>query len=126
MIPLSTSFGEQRFQPVCRTCHAQKSNEEPREPEHDVLASHFNQRVWDAYVLSERPPPLVHKVQQAESAAGLTIADVRRCRKRALEYNAHEVPVFSPLDDVQRVEDYTLGDINFVSCPAKDLSLIHI
>ena len=47
VIPLSTSFGEQRFQPICRTCHAQKSNEEPRELEQDVLASHFNQRVWE-------------------------------------------------------------------------------
>jgi len=31
-----------------------------------------------------------------------------------LEFNVHEVPVFCPLDDVQRT-DYTLGDINFVT-----------
>ena len=120
IVPLSTSFGEQRFQPICVTCHAQKSSDEPRELEQDVLASHFNQRVWDCYVLSERSPPLVHKAQEVESAAGLTIADVRRCRKRALEFCAHEVPVFSPLDDAQRLEDYTLGDINYVCRPAKD------
>ena len=120
VIPLSTSFGEQLFQPVCCACHGQKSHEEPRELEQDVLASHFNQRVWDSYVLSERPPPLVHKAREVESAAGLTIADVKRCRKRALEHNAHDVPIFSPLDDVQKVSDYTLGDINFVTCPARD------
>ena len=72
-------------------------------------------------MLSKRTPSLVHEVQQADSAAGLTIADVRRCRKRALEYNAHEVPVFSPLDDVQRVQDYTLGDLNFVTRAPKNL-----
>ena len=117
---LSTSFGEQQFQVLCRTCHAVKTHEEPREWERDVLSSHFNATVWRDYVKSDRPPPLVHRNKKVDSLEGLRIADVRRCRKRALELNVHEVPAFCPLDDVQVLNDYTLGDINYVSAPLKD------
>eukprot|EP00973_Karenia_brevis_P010760 1457316-Karenia_brevis.AAC.1 len=55
---LSASFGEQSFQVLCRTCHAVKSHEEPREYEQDVLSSHFNATVWQDYVKTDRPPPL--------------------------------------------------------------------
>ena len=95
--------------------------DEPRDFDSDPLVSHFNSQVWENYVMSERPPPLIHKQKQVgETLDGLYIVDVRRCRKRALEFNVHEVPVFSPLDDVQRMTDYALGDINFVTLPATD------
>ena len=43
--------------------------------------------------MSERPPPLIYKPKQlGETIEGLLIADVRRCRKRALEFNLHAVP----------------------------------
>ncbi len=116
---LSTSFGEQVFEPLCPQCHAQKTSDEPREFDCDPLASHFNSRVWEKYVMTERPPPLIHKHKEVGENKCL-IADVRRCRKRALEFNVHDIPVFCPLDDVQRMVDYTLGDINFVTLTPTD------
>ena len=47
---------------------------------------------------------------------------MKRCRQRALEHNAYPVPVFSPLDCVEAVEDYRLGDINFVD--AKQTNIV--
>ncbi len=48
------------------------------------------------------------------------IADVRRCRKRALEYDVHRVPVFAPLDGMTETAT-TLGDIVFCSRPSKNI-----
>ncbi len=118
----SESFGAQEFQPLCKACHADKTATEPR-LEGDLLASHFETTVWDAYVMSPRPPPLCWKAK-AGAVEGCRIADVRRCRKRALEHNIHEVPVFSPLDSVQPT-DTVLGDIVYCARealnPVRDL-----
>jgi hypothetical protein len=43
------------------------------------------------------------------------IADVRRCRKRALEFNVHPIPVFCPLDEIKERVAPELGDLNFVT-----------
>jgi len=48
---LSTSFGEQVFQPLCASCHTAKTAEEPKDLERDALASHFNQETWIAMSL---------------------------------------------------------------------------
>ncbi len=81
----------------------------------DHLASHLEKKVWEQYVLSPRPPPLVHRVRAVKSLTGMVIADVKRCRKRALEFNVHPIPVFSPLDDIQVRTEPVLGDLNFVT-----------
>ena len=44
------------------------------------------------------------------------ILDIKRCRKRALEFCADELPIFSPLDEVEEV-NYNLGDFVFVDAP---------
>ena len=120
-VALKSSFGQQVFQPLCAQCHALKTNEEPRELERnaDVLTSHFNQHVWNQYVLTSRPPPLVHRLKTVNEIENLSIADVVRCRKRALEHNCHEIPVFCPLDDIEPVNDCQLGDIMFCDAPYK-------
>ena len=38
---LSTSFGEQAFEPICAQCHNQKTCDEPRNFDSDPLVSHF-------------------------------------------------------------------------------------
>lgn len=60
-------------------------------------------------------PPVIHKAGVYGVLEGCWISDVRRCRKSALLHCAHEIPVFSPLDDVQPMRDTTLGDLNFVT-----------
>ena len=92
----SESFGESEFQPLCSACHKEKTATESRSLDTDILASSFCPRAWEQYVFSPRPPPLVYRVRALpESLAGFEIADVRRCRKRALELCAHPLPIGS-------------------------------
>jgi hypothetical protein len=114
----SESFGEQAMLPLCKACHAAKTATEPHSIEPDPLASHFEQAVFDGYVMSPRPPPLVFKAKAFGELEGLRIVDVRRCRMRALMHNVHEIPVFCPLDDIQPTGT-TLGDIVYASKPSK-------
>ena len=53
-------------------------------------------------------PPLLYQSRKLRTLKGCKIADVIRCRKRALEFCAHPIPVFSPLDDPQVVEEGSL------------------
>jgi hypothetical protein len=114
----SESFGEQAMLPLCKACHTSKTATEPHSVEPDPLASHFEQAVFENYVMSPRPPPLVWKAKAFQEIEGCKIVDVRRCRKRALEFNVHPIPVFCPLDDIQPT-DTSLGDIVYVSKPSK-------
>ena len=117
-IRLSQSYGEQvtdSYAPRCLECHATKTSEEPQEFEMHPLESNVDRHVWEEYVMSERPPPLIYKNEVCENVAACRIADVRRCRMRALLLNCHEIPVLSPLDNIQRCDDYVLGDLNFVT-----------
>lgn len=105
----------QEFQPLCFACHKEKTASEPRSMTRDFMASHFEKSVYDNYVMSPRPPPMVYKLKECEEIRGCHIADVIRCRKRALEFNTHPIPVFSPLDKIEAITECTLGDVNFVS-----------
>ena len=42
------------------------------------------------------------------------IFNVRRCRRRALEYCPYNIPVFCPLDNVMERTECKLGDFNFL------------
>ena len=114
---LSESHGPQEFQPLCVECHREKTDHEARTYDADQLASFFEKEVWEQYVASPRPPALVHKLKQDAAAelAELEIADVIRCRRSALLYNAFPLPVFCPLDDIQIRTSLVLGDLNFVT-----------
>ena len=121
-VRLSQSFGPQEpdsFQSVCAACHAAKTINEPQSYEADVLASSVNPHVWGTYVKAARPPPLVHHFEDVpEDLNSLRIADVIRCRRRALEFSEHELPVFCVYDDWVARTEPELGDINFVTRPA--------
>jgi hypothetical protein len=80
---------KQVFQPLCAACHQLKTSQEPRSMTRDLLASHFEKSVYDRYVMSERPPPMVFKLKECEDINNCQIADVIRCRKRALVMNTH-------------------------------------
>ena len=116
---LSESFGEQEFQPLCPECHREKTTHEARMYDGDQLASHFELEVWKRYVESPRPPALVGRLRNAkadEVVKDMEIADVIRCRRSALVYNVHPIPVFCPLDDIkERGTRQELGDLNFVT-----------
>ena len=113
----SESFEQTSFQPLCPECHREKTQKEPRSFDQDPLLSHFEKEVYNQYVKSPRPPPLVHRAKELgdEGIAGCEIADVQRCRKRALQFNVHDLPIFSPLDDIRVRTRPELGDICFLT-----------
>ena len=90
-----------------------KTDVESKSFDTDLLASHFERGVWENYVMSPRTPPLVYETKSDAPVAECEIADVRRCRKRALEYNVHPIPVFCPLDEIKERVSPELGDLNF-------------
>ena len=117
----------QRFAPLCPACHQLKTAHEPRSLSLDFLASHFERSVYESYVLSPRPPPMVFKLKECDDIQGCQIADVIRCRKRSLEFNTHDIPIFCPLDALEEVEASSLGDINFVAkTPRKNGSTLEL
>ena len=56
---------------------------------------------------------MIAKLKECTDAGGLEIADVIRCRRSALLYNVHPLPVFSPLDDIKVRTAFELGDLVF-------------
>ena len=60
----SESLGEQLFQPLCPECHRAKTATETHSFDSDLLVSHFERGVWDAYVMSPRPRPLVYMLKE--------------------------------------------------------------
>ena len=114
---LSESYGEQEFQPLCVECHREKTTHESRMYDGDQLASHFEREVWRRYVESPRPPALVGRLRNCkpEDVKDMEIADVIRCRRSALVYNVHPIPVFCPLDDIKERTRPELGDLNYVT-----------
>ena len=87
----------QESQPLCFACHKLKTQQEPRSMTKDFMASHFEMSVYEAYVTRPRPPPMVHKLKECEEIEGCQIADVIRCRKRALEFNTLPIPIILPI-----------------------------
>ncbi len=92
----SESYGEQLFQNLCPQCHREKTDAESRTHDEDHLASHLEKRVWEQYVHSPRPPPLVHRVKAVKSLTGMVIADVKRCRKRPWSSTCTPCLCFAP------------------------------
>jgi hypothetical protein len=82
VMALSTTFGEQVFQPLCGSCRNTKTAEQPRNYECDAFASHLNLEAYDGYVMSFRPPPSIQKTRQIQNVEGCLLSDVRRCRAR--------------------------------------------
>ena len=48
------------------------------------------------------------------------IVDIKRCRKRCLQFASHDLPVLSPFDQIEEVTDQTLGDLVFIDAPYRD------
>ena len=79
------------------------------------MDSHFEKSVYDNYVMSPRPPPMACKLKDSEKTSGCQIADIIRCRKRALELYMHPIAIFSPVDNIESVTLFNLADVIYVS-----------
>jgi hypothetical protein len=121
---------EENLQPLCRTCHLAKTQSEGRAPL-GYLKSRFNKDVYDKYLMSPKPPCINYKDEGVEEfAPGSQIvvtkslmADLNRSRHAAL-YNAPELPVFTPLDQIKPiVRGEPLPDLVYVNKERKATDL---
>jgi hypothetical protein len=124
MVRHNKSFGEPEFRPFCSAYLKEQTAAESRSLGTDILASSFDPRTWAQYVLSPRPPPLVHRMRALpESLNGCEITDVRCCRTRELELCAHPLPMFCALDQIVERTKPVLGDLCFVTSRYKNFVL---
>jgi len=99
------------------TCDSQRIAVEDANP----YLSRFNEATWKAFVESRRPHQVVADLHEPTNGP-LWHCDVRSCRFHALtECNAHEIPVFSPMDEITEVEGYHLSDYHWVEIPPGQL-----
>jgi 5-methylcytosine-specific restriction endonuclease McrA len=95
VIPLCQSF-EQSFQLLCVDCHRLKTNSESTHT--DMLASTFNQDVFQQYVLSPHPKPYVFEAH--EPIDNGLLLDIKKCRKNCLRECPYPIPIFSVVDTI--------------------------
>ena len=118
IVRLSIGTGEQKFQALHANCHAAKTTDEEKRLDDDPLTSHFSKCTWAKFCDAPALQALTFCAKEVqEIAQNALILDVRRCRKRALEFCADALPAFSPLDNVVEVNDFELGDFVFVDAP---------
>ena len=88
-----------------------------RKLDDDPLTSHFSPQTWRAFCDAPPLQALAYCAKDIEDTHCGLLLDVRRCRKRALEYCADALPIYSPLDAVEEVTDHHLGDFVYVDAP---------
>jgi hypothetical protein len=76
------------------------------------LASVFEQGVYKAFHESPTPKQAVQQLHAGKNTA--VEIDVVRCRRNGLDQNTEPLPIFSPLDQIQPMDECVLGDYNFV------------
>ena len=92
----SCSFGgTPQTQPLCSSCHLIKTGNESRNMDGCIFGSSFSKRACDDYVQSDGLPPLVYKHKEVTAQCQYMVADVKRCRRRALEFTPYKIPIFS-------------------------------
>lgn len=120
------------LQALCSQCHGAKSKAENAPL--GYLKSRFNNEVYENLVLSPAPPCMIFKdpglqeyspISHAQIVSHLAV-DIKGSRRNAL-YQATELPVFTPLDDILPVSpEKDLPDMVYVDKPfaASDLAAI--
>jgi hypothetical protein len=121
------------MQALCRQCHGAKSAGEGS-ASLGYLKSRFNQDTFQKYLLSPAPPCMIfkdpgiaeHPANSNAMIASHLAVDIIGSRRNAL-YQATELPVFTPLDDIEHVgPEKDLPDMVYVDKPfaASDLATI--
>ena len=112
--PLRMTVRGQRqvFAAACSSCHLEKSQLEGRQDR--SLESHFSPHVWQSYICTQRPPPLVFENHKKDDHSDLFELDVRRCRASALAKSVYHWPIFSPYDSIVESTPGVLADFSFI------------
>ncbi|CAE8596110.1 unnamed protein product, partial [Polarella glacialis] len=122
VVPLSHTVkgADQTFLAICAGCHLDKTQMEGQQDR--TLSSIFRKSTWDDYMTTPRPPPLVWQAHDYGPLEGeLLELDMRRCRRSAMAYSAHDWAVFNFFDNVKRAVSVELCD--FTSQPGKRSTL---
>ena len=101
----------QAYQALCLGCHAEKTS---LDGGWRSIESRFSKGAWDDYVRSPKMPPLSWQPHAPQALASVEL-DVRRCRRNALMYSAHDFPVFCALDGIVAATEGVLGDFSYVT-----------
>ena len=113
---------EQSLVPLCNACHSHKSYLESMTPFQDnPIASVFEKSVFQAFHDSPKPRQAVQQIHTPAKTQAVEI-DTIRCRRNAFDQNLEPIPIFSPIDEIRPLDDFVLGDYNFVD---KDVSIEH-
>ena len=118
---------------LCSDCHKDKTQQDHTRmnvEDPNVFMSRFNMETWEGFVMSRKPTQVVCNLHE-ESLSGpgqedllsthrywggpcLEI-DVKSCRLNGIiEGNAHEIPIFSPLDEFTKPIEGTISDYSWV------------
>jgi hypothetical protein len=75
----------------------------------------FSKTVWEHFVEAPPLPALVFSVNAENKKLGiLAEVDCRRCRRNALRFNAHRIPVFCVLDEIRPRTECKLSDFQWI------------
>ena len=85
------------------------------------LASVFEQSVYCLFHDSPKPRQACQQLHNPAKTRAVEI-DTVRCRRSAFDQNMEPIPIFSPIDEIRDLDDFVLGDYNFVD---KDISIEH-
>ena len=111
----------QELHAVHSTCHAAKTSQEERPLDADPLTSHVSLEIFEKFISAPTPQPLVWCASELGcEVKDALIMDVRRCRKRCLEFTPHDLPILSPLSCIEPFQDHDLGDFVFATAPYRD------
>ena len=120
------------FTHLCIACHRSKTtscdanrlNLEDR----CVYLSRFSQDVWEKFVKGRKPAQTIATLHQPPPGTPTILhCDIKSCRFNALvECNTDPIPVFSPMDEINKFEGFQLKDYMYVSIPKnRRRSILH-
>ena len=98
-------------------CHAAKTAADTHCMVEDgfPLLSRFSLEAHGAFVMAQKPPQLVADLNAPKAGECINV-DVFRCRYSSfVEGNEHELPIFSPIDEILPAREGELGDFTWVA-----------
>ena len=107
---------------LCAICHREKTQQDHTRmniEDQNMYTSRFNQETWEGFVKARKPTQNVCNLQDAVNGQVLEV-DIRSCRYNGItEGNAHDIPIFSPLDEFTRPIEGRLADYQWCELHVK-------
>ena len=115
----------QEYQALCKVCHDEKTTFEGRQDR--SIESCFNRVVYEQYVRSQRPTPLVWTPHEyIENAKTELELDVIRCHRNALAHSPVDFSICSPLDSIEPSVTGKLADFSYIDTNTKNRSSLSL